>query len=686
MKRSRLLSLITAFMLAASVLLGGCFGGGGSGGSPGGSSGSGNQALRDTYKKDDTWLIHWYLCGTDLETNYGSASQDLEELLKVKLPSNVKVLIEAGGAKKWKHKAVPDRKTVRLLYDSDGLHELGKVKKADMGDPETLKDFLRFGKEKYKADHHIFVFWDHGGGSMNGVCYDELHEHMLSLNQIREAFDAVYKASKDKPPFEVIGFDACLMATYETAHMLEGLTRFMVASEEVEPSCGWNYTGFVGALAKNAAMSGGGLGKVICDTYMEGCVDVGRADNVTLSVIDMSKMPALKVAYDAFGIEALEGAAKRPKKFFSALAREAKSAENYGGNTQNQGFTNMVDMADLAKEAKKQMPKSSDKLIKAVNDAVVYRVYGKYRDQGSGISAFHSYDGDKHHYIRYADQKSASLPNKQLYHYLIFGKMPKGIVNELKEQLADEKKELQAQQKLAREAAREQGGKSMSFFDISVLNDIDVTIDKNGVGSVKLDEAQLDLVAAVHCNLVRMDLKDNRLVYLGSDADIDADWDKGVFKDNFQGKWPMLDGHPLFIEITAMKEGYNLYSAPIKLNGEECNLQISYSFKDKKYTILGARKGLDSHGMADRHLRKLKKGDKVTTIHYAMSITGNDQEFKPVNAESFTLDKDPTVQDGKLKDDRYGYLFEFLAPNGDSALSKLIQFVIKGGTVNTSVQ
>ena len=678
MLKSELRAIFALLAITLAVLVGGC-----SDDSPPGQQS--NVSFQDAYNKDDTWLIHWYLCGTDLETRFGSASMDLEELMKVKLPPNVKVLIEAGGAKKWNNSYVPNKKTVRLLYDSDGIHELGKVKDADMGAPTTLMDFLRYGKENYTADHHVFVFWDHGGGSMNGVCYDEITGNMLSLNDIRQAFESVYTASEEKPPFEMIGFDACLMATYETAHMLQGLTRYMVASEEVEPGCGWYYTGWIGALAKNTAMGGNGLGKEICDSYMEGCRTYDVEDSVTLSVIDLSKLPALKLAYDAFGIEALEAAEKHPKKFFSAFVREAKTAENYGGNTKNQGYTNMVDMADLAKETKEQLPKSYDQLIKAVNDAVIYRVNGECRDQGSGISSFHSYDSDKRHFSLYADQKSASLPHKYLYQYLIYGKLPNGIVKDLKTQLADEKKELEAQQQMAAQAAQEENTPTMGLFTIKTLEDISVSVDKEGNATVKLDEAQMDLVSAIHCNLVLMDLKHDRLVYLGSDGDINADWDKGVFKDNFQGTWPMLDGHPIYIEITAMEDDYNLYSIPIKLNGEECNLIVSYQFKNQKYKILGARQGMDSHGMADRNLRKLKKGDKVTTIHYAMTISGNDEDFQPTEGETFTIGDKPQVKDENLADGTYGYLFEFISPNGDSALSKLVEFALKKGKITTTV-
>ena len=47
---------------------------------------------------DGSWAVYWYLCGSDLETNYGCATNDLIEMLEVALPENVNVIIETGGA------------------------------------------------------------------------------------------------------------------------------------------------------------------------------------------------------------------------------------------------------------------------------------------------------------------------------------------------------------------------------------------------------------------------------------------------------------------------------------------------------------------------------------------------------------------------------------------------------------
>ena len=631
------------------------------------------QLFANAYSAEDSWLIYWYVCGSDLESEYGAATTDFGELLEAKLPPNVKVLVQTGGASAWQNEVMPDRAIGRYLYDAEGLHELGELPDADMGTKGTLADFLRYGKENFPTDHRVFVFWDHGGGSAAGVCIDERTGNFLDLNEIRAAFASVYTASPENPPFEMIGFDACLMATYDTANMLQGLARYMTASEEIEPGNGWEYTGWVGALADNPAMGGAALGQIICDSYMNGCREYGTEDAATLSVIDLAKLPSLRSAYESFGIEALRQAKDSPQGFFSAFSREARQAENYGGNTRNQGYANMVDLGDLAKETAVLLPNTSPNLVQAVSDAVIYQVHGDYRDKGCGLSGFYSYDGEADSFARYAAQEAAPLPIKCLYHYLIYGQMPPEAGALLSGGIA-------TSSSLSPTAP---SGTSPGIFSVAALEDCPVDIDAEGNSFVRLTQKQMDMLSSIHCQLVYIDEEDDVILYLGSDADVDADWEKGLFKDNFRGVWPMLDGHPVYMEITSEEDGYNIYAVPVKLNGIECNLQIIYTYKDEKYHILGARKGLDSHGMADRNLIRLKPGDRVTTIHYGMTISGGDEDFVPVEVDTFTIGNTPVFAEETLGNGKYGYMFEFVTPTDDSALSDMVLFDIENGEIMT---
>lgn len=627
----------------------------------------------DVYKATDTWLVEWYLCGTDLETNGAAASNDIQELLNVKLPANVQVLIQTGGANQWNNNVIQSNAVERYLYTSEGLQRLATLDDADMGDVNTLADFIRYGQENYNVDHRVFIFWDHGGGSAVGVCYDERTGHFLSLNDLHTAFASVYEPSTANPAFELIGFDACLMATYDTISSLEGFTRYVTASEEVEPGIGWDYTGWVDALGKNPAMSGGGLGQAICNTYIDSCEKYDMDDTATLSVMDLRKLPQLRNAYESFGLEALRTAHKNPRSFFAKFSRGAAQAENYGGNTRRTGYTNMVDIVDLAKTNKEILPNTTDKLIEAVRNVVVYKATGGYRARSEGLSGFHSYSGDEASLAKYIQLDAAPVPQKLLYYYLIYGKLPPEVVP------------LLDGDSLVTPVPETPPTERQDLFALSSLQDMHVKLDKDNNAYVQLTPEQMELLSSIHCQLVYMDTDNDLLIYLGSDTDINADWDKGTFTDNFRAVWPTLDGYPVYVEITEENDGYNLYAIPIKLNGVECNLEVAYVYAEKKYYILGARKGLDSNGMSNRDLIKLKAGDEITTLHYAMTISGDDQEFTQVEVDTFTINDNPQIKDDELGNGNYAYAFEFLSPTGDTATSDFVLFTVKDGQITTNI-
>ena len=201
---------------------------------------------------EETWAVYWYLCGSDLESQYGCATEDLSEMLEVSLPENVTVVVETGGATEWQNETVDPSCLERYVYQDEELSFVDSVPSASMGEASTLADFLDFCSTNYPADHTAVIFWDHGSGSASGVSFDEIYDYdSLTLDEIYNAFASVYELSEENPPLDLVGFDACLMATVDTASMLSDVASYMVASEETEPGNGWYYTGWLGALAED---------------------------------------------------------------------------------------------------------------------------------------------------------------------------------------------------------------------------------------------------------------------------------------------------------------------------------------------------------------------------------------------------------------------------------------------------
>src|SRR5258706_2541539 len=108
------------------------------------------------------------------------------------------------------------------------VQDLGE---ADMGNPQTLVDFMTWAIQKYPAKQYAMVMSDHGGGWTGGFS-DEQSGSSLGLAQIADAIDQVQR-SMGGQKFEIIGFDACLMGMIEVYGSLYPYSNYTVASEEV---------------------------------------------------------------------------------------------------------------------------------------------------------------------------------------------------------------------------------------------------------------------------------------------------------------------------------------------------------------------------------------------------------------------------------------------------------------------
>jgi hypothetical protein len=287
-----------------------------------GSSSGGPAAQADT-----TVLV--YILGTDLESGGGNATINLDEMMKVGSTATMNVVIQTGGAKKagtpptdkinMQPANIDWTRVQRYVVKSGSLQQVGDLGPEsgtspapafNMGNATTLEDFLRWGVETYKAKKYVVVLWDHGGGVNGGFGPDEITNPprpetgplppQLGVIKVSGISHALSKVSTDlNVKFEIAGFDACLMATGEVAASLASSSRYMVASQDIEPGSGWDYTPFLKYVSDNPNVSGEDIGREIARTYVAKQLASNNA-SVTLSVTDLSKVTALVEATDAF--------------------------------------------------------------------------------------------------------------------------------------------------------------------------------------------------------------------------------------------------------------------------------------------------------------------------------------------------------------------------------------------------
>ncbi|MCL2634836.1 MAG: clostripain-related cysteine peptidase [Oscillospiraceae bacterium] len=618
------------------------------------------------YSPDDTWAFYWYLCGSDLETNWALGTEDLEEMFAVDLPDNVTVVIEAGGARKWHNNFFDSRRINRAVYNSNGFEVIDQLPNADMGDPETLYNFLEFSVREYPADHQIVLFWNHGSGSIGGICYDENYGfNSLSVFDLENVFSRL-----NHKKFEMIGFDACLMATIDYAAALYDYTYWMVASQELEPGCGWDYEGLFREFVKNTGTHGGELGKIICDTFYDECKRLRLDNDITLSVINMRALPQLLNAYNDFGIEALVYSIES-SSFFGDFGRAAQNAENYGGNNRAQGYTNMVDLGDLVRQIGTMQ--SSDSVLEALDNAVYYKVNGRYRRQSSGISCYYTYDGDWNNYAYYAkmtpspafkfffEYELTGTPSKAMYDYLesatgqTFGTTA-GTTGETFNMNADIR--------------------DLLLYPISYepnpLNDWEV------FATLDLGPALSQYLVDVYCSIIAFgDDDSDDFIIFGADSQMVYDWEKGIFKENMESVWASIDGAHLNMNVYDANDEYVIFVSPIYLNNEACFLYIAHARNTNNFEILGARPMTDEIGLSAREYWLLEPGDIVEPIFFTVSNIWELDDYDQygfITFERITVKSNTKVERTTMPEDTYLIMFEMWDFQGNIWLSEMLAF------------
>lgn len=327
----------------------------------------------------DTVTLMVYMCGTDLESRSGMGTADLQEMLVADLGKNVNLLVYTGGCSGWRNNQVSS-KTNQIWQVKNGKlacleKDLGAV---TMTDSSTLRGYIRWCEKTFPASRYGLILWDHGGGSVSGYGYDEKFASTgsMSLSVVDQALtDARVK-------FDFVGFDACLMATAETALMLTEHADYLIASEETEPGVGWYYTDWLTALGKNPSMPTIELGQQIVDSFVETCAQKCRGQLTTLSVIDLAELEATLP-------QALADFSRSTSRMIEA--KEYQTVSNARNGAREFAQSSKIDQVDLVHLAKNLGTKEGTALAEALLGAVKYNRTSSNMTNAYGISIYFPY-------------------------------------------------------------------------------------------------------------------------------------------------------------------------------------------------------------------------------------------------------------------------------------------------------
>lgn len=325
----------------------------------------------------DTYTLMLYMCASDLESECGFATEDLNEIMYGYTAGNLNVIVQTGGTAEWQNTVVADDRCQRYRVTEDGLELVDdSLGMQNMAYSATLTDFIQYCSSNYAADHYGLVLWDHGGGVVGGYGYDEnFGGDSMSLTEMSRALgDASVH-------LDMLGFDACLMANFETCLMAAPYADYLIASEEPEPGCGWYYTDWIGKLSENCGIPPKRYGRQIIDDYITESGWDSPSMYSTLGMFDLQQvtqklLPALSQ--------------------FSDDAVQQLSAGEYRRISQSRSNTRAVyqselDHIDLLDYAQHSQSETADQLEQAVSDCVVYYQETENGSGDNGLSILFPY-------------------------------------------------------------------------------------------------------------------------------------------------------------------------------------------------------------------------------------------------------------------------------------------------------
>ncbi|MCR5249497.1 MAG: peptidase C11 [Lachnospiraceae bacterium] len=603
----------------------------------------------------DTVTLMVYLCGTDLESKYGMATNDIKEMMAASLSDKVNLLLYTGGCKSWKTSGISN-KHHQIYRIRGGKLELLEEEYGSgaMTDPSNLTGFIRYCAKNYPANRNMLIFWDHGGGSLSGYGYDETKTGSGSMD-----LSAMNGALKDAGVrFEIIGFDACLMATVETDLMCAEYADYLIASEETEPGVGWYYTNWLTELSKDTSKPAIEIGKRIADDFVDYCATSCRGQKTTLSVVDLSELSqTIGDDFKAFS----QSTSQLIKDEQYALVSDARC------NSREFAQSSAIDQIDLVHFAKNLNTKEGEELAKTLLSAVKYNRTSSNMTNAYGISVYFPYR--KSTKVKAAGRLYSQIGMDEEYTDCIrefadvqgvgqaagsgSSASPIGMLSggDISSSVQSLESILSLVSGMSFDGRSMSGEKAADYVSAHQLDAGLLKWKKAGTSyKISLPEDQWDLVHTVDLNMFvddgsgYVDMGLDNIYSINDDGDLVADVD---------GTWLSINSQPVaYYHLDTVDDGthYTISGyVPAMLNGERVNLILLFTDENPKGYIAGADPDYEDTvtETVARGLVELQDGDKVDFICDYYDYDGNYRDSYFLG-EQWVVSGEPLISDTKV--------------------------------------
>jgi Clostripain family len=208
-----------------------------------------------------------------------------------------------------------------------------------------MKSALRTARH-HPSDHSMLVLWGHAyrfgigrAATRTGIDALDFAELAAVLRNLQEEEQKIYDL-EEVPKLDIVGFDACDLASIEMAYQLHPFARYLLASQIGIPLPGWPYHRILdrirnpqGARVMGPAEFGTYIVRRFCEAYQ------AQQREVTLTLLDLQRAPELRSLTEALA-----------RTLAIAMARDFEEQERVYDLFRRSATTNgapFVDVADL---------------------------------------------------------------------------------------------------------------------------------------------------------------------------------------------------------------------------------------------------------------------------------------------------------------------------------------------------
>lgn len=542
-----------------------------------------------------------YMNGSNLESESKLATHNIRDMLWAGTSEvsddNLTILLLMGGTRRWH--LDEDMPGQSLSSDSityaritrDGFRKIRSLSNRSIGNSSTLTEFMDYGMQEFPAKRYGLIFWNHGAGSVTGFGYDELHpdDTSLSLGEIHEGLQQSHFSGSAKLAF--IGFDACLMATLETAEAVSPYADYLVASQELEPGKGWDYKSITESLRRNPQMPGDQIGRLIADSFVDSYKEK-EYEQVTLSVTDLNRVGALTASIGKFSEELNRKMGYESDTaglpFYKKLSGFRSDSKSFGMPAFTCHGPDMVDILDFCQHIRSEVGiELVNEISRNTEEAVVYtrKSDNLAKEHVCGLSVyFPCYN------LNVAKELSE-------YNRCGFNQEYLELVGTFARKLFE-------------------GSRSRKITDI-VRSD-----------STLLSTEMLLNVRKIYS--IVLAYEDRQWVTYGLDGDgVSLDQDGRIVKKDYAGemmkewdrKWISIGGKTVSAYMALSNKNTLTYTVPVYLNNEPADLILRYDNTNPSGKVYGARK-ITGNNIPDKGMTGIKANDTIILLHERFDENG----------------------------------------------------------------